>query len=134
MSDQINRIRVICSGSRASRHVVRELVVLHRRTGRPDRALAAYMEGDYEAVARYERFIPGWDAAGSYTSFEPGRGRRSHRKTEALVVPARNGGQVVHIPSCPECDQGRGLRLSVSKLEDLTATQPGGIDISAFYA
>ncbi len=134
MSDQINRIRVICSGSRASRHVIRELVVLHRRTGRPDLAQVAHMTGDEDAVARYERFIPGWDAAGSYTTIEPVRGRRPHRKTEALVVPGRNGGQVVHIPPCPECDKGRGLRLSVSKLEDLAATRPGGIDISALYA
>ncbi len=130
----VDKIRVICSGGKADPHVVRELVLLHRRKGRPDLALMAMMAGDPERAAAYERFEPGWDAAGSYSRFEPGTGRRSHNKTEVTVVPGRRGGQVVHVPACPTCGRGKGLRLSVDRLEEAAPLWPDGIDIARLRA
>ncbi len=127
-------IRLICSGGHASPHTIRELALLRRRTGRPDLALAEEMAGNYERAAEHMRFTPGWDAAGSYTTFRPGTGRTSHVKTSVTVVDGKRGGQVVHVPPCPECGKGEGLRLPVGKLEEAARVLRGGIDVSAFYA
>ena len=129
---QIDIIRLICSGR--STNVIRELVVLHRRKGRPDLAELELMMGNAERAAEHERFEPEWDAATSAWEFSPGIGRTSHRKTDVRVVPGRRGGQVVHVPGCPDCGRGGGLRLPMDKVEEAARARGSDIDVSGLCA
>lgn len=126
--------RLICSGARQP-HVVRTLVVLRRIGGRPDLYLAAQRSGLDELAQTYlapaERL---WGVATSSQQVNADGTRKSNRMAPARIVPGKAGGQVLHVPACPDCGRGKGLRLSVEKLLTAAVAFPNGVDVALFYA